>query len=228
MIGLVDAAYAGVARSRIRGKTPPPCRQIHSHIRIICLVYDVKVGWVFLKSSAVAEPTTQGQTKRGVQCRDSTAAALAWLTNEECIGSSNLHPRTGARLCVQGWEEEGRGRLFQLGQCHGRTTWTTSYFTTITNKSGQRTLRLFPWRLFLCKLVPEGTEGGGKDLSRQGFEGGTVGAGPVESLSKPFLAWAPFSPVCGSKERRRPLRTDGGPSVLFPSLPLSLCGKWLA
>lgn len=30
-------------------------------------------------------------------------------------------------------------------------------------------------------------------------------------------AWAPFSPVCGSKEGRcRPLRTDGGgPSVLF-------------
>lgn len=42
--------------------------------------------------------------------RYSTTVAPEWFTNEECNGSSSSHPKRGERLCVQGWEEEGRGR----------------------------------------------------------------------------------------------------------------------
>lgn len=59
--------------------------------------------------------------------RYSTTVAPEWFTNEECNGSSSSHPKRGnACVCRDGRRKEGGGRLSQLGQCHGKTTWTTS------------------------------------------------------------------------------------------------------
>jgi hypothetical protein len=79
----------------------------------------------------------------------------------------------------------------------------------------------FPWRLFLCKPVPEGRKGRPL-LIPEALSRGEGGARTCDFIRSKPSAWAPFSPVCG---REAGLRTDDGGLFLPPSSPCAAMAR---